>query len=192
MVVPFPHKIISGGQTGADRAGLDFAIAEGLEHGGYCPQGRRSEDGVIPAQYNLIETTDWKYRSRTILNVRESDATVIFNASAALSPGSGLTAQSTKSEARPCLILKGFAPSEEGSVIDDQASQFVAFLARFRPSVLNIAGNREASVSGISAHVYAVLKRARQVAKEGKANQPSNEASLPEVKPSQKSQGLLF
>ena len=50
------ERIVSGGQTGADRAAVDFAIEHGLMHGGWCPKGRRAEDGRIPDRYELKET----------------------------------------------------------------------------------------------------------------------------------------
>ncbi len=59
------HKIVSGGQTGADRAALDFAIAHGIPHGGWCPQGRLAEDGTIDARYRLKETPSADYPQRT-------------------------------------------------------------------------------------------------------------------------------
>ena len=76
--MPKVEKIVSGGQTGADRAGLDFAIAHGIPHGGWCPKGRKAEDGTIPERYGLSETSRADYLQRTEANVRESDGTVIF------------------------------------------------------------------------------------------------------------------
>ena len=70
------RKIISGGQTGADRAGLDFAIQAGLEHGGYVPKGRKAEDGRIDDRYQLIELSSSSYVDRTKRNVEESDGTI--------------------------------------------------------------------------------------------------------------------
>jgi hypothetical protein len=68
-------KVISGGQTGADRAGLDFAMAQGIAHGGWCPRGRLAEDGTIPARYQLEETPEADYAQRTEWNVRDADGT---------------------------------------------------------------------------------------------------------------------
>ena len=59
------RKIVSGGQTGADRAAQDWAIANGIEHGGWCPKGRRPEDGRIDERYRLSETPSSHYRQRT-------------------------------------------------------------------------------------------------------------------------------
>lgn len=84
----FITKIISGGQTGVDRAALDVAIAHNILHGGWCPYGRQAEDGIIPAKYNLKETPDLTaieklnldniYKKRTELNVEDSDGTLII------------------------------------------------------------------------------------------------------------------
>lgn len=72
-------EIWSGGQTGADRAALDAALARGLRHGGWIPRGRLAEDGTVPARYaNLRETDSPDYETRTVLNVRETDATLVL------------------------------------------------------------------------------------------------------------------
>jgi hypothetical protein len=71
-------KIISGGQTGADRGGLAAAINSGLPHGGWCPKGRKAEDGVIPVENHLTEMASPEYLPRTKANVIDSDATVLF------------------------------------------------------------------------------------------------------------------
>jgi hypothetical protein len=71
-------KIISGGQTGADRAALDFAIYHDIRHGGWCPKGRLAEDGMIERRYELQETSSKSYPQRTEKNVRDSDGTAIF------------------------------------------------------------------------------------------------------------------
>src|SRR5450759_3433046 len=72
-------KIVSGGQTGADRGGLDAAIHCNITHGGWCPQGRRAVDGVIPGKYLLQETASSDYLHRNEANVTDSDATLIFS-----------------------------------------------------------------------------------------------------------------
>ena len=85
------RKIISGGQTGADRAGLDFAIEAGLEHGGYVPKGRKAEDGRIDDRYNLVELTTSSYPARTRRNIKKRDGTLIFSLERVLSGGTKLT-----------------------------------------------------------------------------------------------------
>lgn len=83
-------KILSGGQTGADRGGLDAARALGIEHGGFCPRGRRAEDGIIPAVYNLIELPTASYAARTERNLEFAEAVLIVGASRG-GPGTILT-----------------------------------------------------------------------------------------------------
>ena len=70
------EKIISGGQTGADRAALDFAILHDIPHGGWCPKGRLAENGVIATRYELQETSTKQYPQRTEKNVQDADGTV--------------------------------------------------------------------------------------------------------------------
>lgn len=72
-------KVISGGQTGADRAALDWACENGVPHGGWCPKGRMAADGPLAPHYQLCETDSAGYRQRTKLNVRDSDATLVLN-----------------------------------------------------------------------------------------------------------------
>ena len=99
-------KIVSGGQTGADRAGLDWAIAHGIPHGGWCPTGRLAEDGTIPAIYQLEEVPDGgSYRRRTKANVRDSDATLIISIEALLTGGSKETVLFAKRLSKPWLHL---------------------------------------------------------------------------------------
>lgn len=149
----FPRCIVSGGQTGADRAGLDFAIEHGVTHAGYCPRGRLAEDGQIPARYNLEETEHDDYPTRTRKNVELADATVIFQRGPNVRPrsGSALTAGHARKVGRPCLVLGAF-PN-----VQADAAALRAFLELNRPKILNVAGSRESSTPGIGAHVRAVL-----------------------------------
>lgn len=71
------HKIISGGQTGVDRAALDVAIRLNIPHGGWCPKGRLAQDGIISSHYDLTQTPSTEYAQRTEWNVRDSDGTLI-------------------------------------------------------------------------------------------------------------------
>lgn len=129
-------KILSGGQSGADRVALDFARRHGLVYGGWCPRGRWAEDGYIPTEYGLTETPDSDPAQRTEWNVRDSDATVIFSVSEKLIGGSKLTMEFAAYYHRPCLHL---------SVQRDASSATAAlrdFLERVHPGTLNVAGPR--------------------------------------------------
>src|ERR1700676_1971915 len=99
------RKIISGGQTGADRAGLDFAIETGLEHGGYVPRGRKAEDGRIDDRYNMVELSTTSYPARTRRNIKESDGTVIFSLERLLSGGTKLTWEHANKLGKPVLHI---------------------------------------------------------------------------------------
>ena len=95
--------IISGGQTGVDRAALDAAIAAGLAHGGWCPRGRRAEDGPIDPRYELRETESDEYPARTARNVRDADATLILRRGE-ITGGTKLTREIAACE-RPYLVV---------------------------------------------------------------------------------------
>jgi hypothetical protein len=129
-------KIISGGQTGVDTAGLSFALRCGLQLGGWCPRGRRREDGVIPRRFNLKETPSRGYLQRTTWNIRDSDATVIFSVSARLKGGSRKTAQLTRQQRKPYLHL---AAQRTGI---DHVTALCRFIRQHRIRVLNVAGPR--------------------------------------------------
>src|ERR1035441_7394678 len=107
-------KIVSGGQTGVDRAALDFAIRHGYEHGGWCPRGRRAEDGIIPPIYRLRETDSAHYDERTEKNVVDSDATLIVARKKELFGETALTKDLAGRYGRPVLVVRerdGVSPS---------------------------------------------------------------------------------
>lgn len=143
-------KIVSGGQTGADRAALDWAIANGIPHGGWCPKGRIAEDGVIPARYHLEEMPVEGYLARTEANVRDSDATLILTLSATLTGGSKNTAKFATRHGKPCLHLH--PAMDWKSVLD-------AWLRTHQAIVLNVAGPRESKEPGIGFFVAQVLTK---------------------------------
>jgi hypothetical protein len=98
-------KIISGGQTGADRAGLDVAIWHNFPHGGWCPKGRKAEEDPIGGQYLLTETPGANYLQRNEWNVRDSDGTIVFTLSAEITGGSMRTAAFAKKLEKPWLHI---------------------------------------------------------------------------------------
>ena len=142
-------KIISGGQTGADRAGLDAAIWNEFPHGGWCPKGRKAEDGPIGAQYHLTETPSANYLQRTEWNVRDTDGTIVFTFSSKITGGSMRTVEFAKKHGKPCLhICRGHYQPE---------TLIQAFINDHGIKHLNIAGSRESKEPGIGAWVKRVL-----------------------------------
>ncbi|MCI0664827.1 MAG: putative molybdenum carrier protein [Acidobacteria bacterium] len=130
------EKIVSGGQTGADRAALDWAIEHGIPLGGWCPRGRKAEDGVIDARYHLQETPSADYSQRTEWNVRDADGTVIFSIEEHISEGILLTALMARKYAKPYLHLV----RSKGRI--DCAERLHAFIVNNNLKVLNVAGPR--------------------------------------------------
>ncbi len=129
-------KIISGGQTGVDRAALDAALSLGVDCGGWCPAGRIDENGVIPAHYPLEELPEGGYLERTARNVAEADGTLIFY-SGSLQGGTKATADFCSAQRKPSLLI-------DASEIDLERA--VALIGEFVRShqikVLNVAGPR--------------------------------------------------
>lgn len=139
---------MSGGQTGADRAALDWAVGHDVPHGGWCPAGRRAEDGVIAAQYRLQETPEHGYEQRTRWNVRDSDATLIVSLSPELTGGSLATRQWAEKMERPCLHIY---------LCDGWRERMAAFLEAMPVQILNVAGPRSSGAPGIEQFVDEVL-----------------------------------
>lgn len=147
-------KIVSGGQTGADRAALDWAIAHQVSHGGWCPKGRKAEDGILDPRYNLTETPSSEYSERTEWNVRDSDGTVIFSISKAIFEGTLLTVELAKKYEKPCIHICR-------KLIDiNPVSQFQLFLSRFEIVNLNVAGPRASDEPEVYQFVREILDRA--------------------------------
>ena len=129
-------KIISGGQTGADRAGLDVAIEIGIPHSGWIPKGRLTEEGKLPVKYKLKETKTANYPQRTELNVIDSDATIIFT-HGKLTGGSALTQSLAKKHDKPCLHID-FDGMSESSAIEIIKN----WINEKKIKILNVAGSR--------------------------------------------------
>jgi hypothetical protein len=137
----FCRVILSGGQTGVDRAALDFAIACGYGHGGFCPAGRRAEDGRIPDHYDLIELGSAGYRQRTRRNVEESDGTLVLVMSECTG-GSRATVRFAEMLSKPRLVVDLAADDAlEQSVLD--------WMAKHDIQRLNVAGPRESKNPGV-------------------------------------------
>lgn len=136
------EALISGGQTGADRAALDVAIRHSFPHGGWCPAGRKAEDGPIGGQYKLLETPSANYLQRTEWNVRDSDATVVFTFAKQATGGSLRTIAYAQKHGKPCLHVRpGYSYQP---VLDLQV-----FVELQKIKRLNVAGSRESKDPGI-------------------------------------------
>jgi hypothetical protein len=141
-------KIISGGQTGVDRAALDVALDAGIKCGGFCPKGRRSEDGIIPEKYLLTETTTDQYPERTELNVKTSDATLVLIDREA-DRGTALTISLCKLHHKPWVVID---LSNENT-----GQNLLQWIKENKIEVLNVAGNRESFSPGIGKKAYEFL-----------------------------------
>ena len=149
-------KIISGGQTGADRGGLDAAIQLGLPYSGWVPRGRRAEDGQVPSHYILNEHSSSAYPTRTRLNIMLADATLIV-AKEPISSGSLLTLTLCAKLKRPCLPVPAQHLRRD---FDACVNEVCVWLDYVQPQVLNVAGSRESSFPGIQKDVKELLVRA--------------------------------
>ena len=140
MLHNFIAKLISGGQTGVDRAALDAALAAGLPIGGWCPKGRLAEDGVIPLRYPLQETPSQQYAQRTRWNVRDADGTLIL---IRLDPtgGTALTIQAARRLHKPYRIIDLTTKPDPRDV--------ASWISHTGVAVLNVAGPRESTCPGI-------------------------------------------
>ncbi|MGH7457698.1 MAG: putative molybdenum carrier protein [Longimicrobiaceae bacterium] len=143
-------KLVSGGQTGVDRAALDVALELGVACGGWCPAARRAEDGAIPERYPLQETPSSRPGQRTEWNVRDSNATLILCPDEPV-PGSGTayTVKMAKKHGRPYLLADPDDPAAVERVRD--------WLEEQRVNVLNLAGPRESQSPGIGARTREFL-----------------------------------
>jgi hypothetical protein len=157
MTLPWrPEQIISGGQTGADRGGLEAAIALGLLHGGWVPKGRRAEDGMVPARYQLRETASVDYVTRTLQNIAEANGTLVFSFDRKTAgPGTRLTIESALRMRRPCFFVELHASTKLQVV-----TAVRSWLRARKPRVLNVAGSRESTCPRIEREVKELLVRA--------------------------------
>lgn len=137
---PGLQKVISGGQTGVDRAALDAALELGIAIGGWCPKGRRAEDGPIHSRYPLQETATDDYAERTERNVLEADGTLILFRDG-IAGGTALTVTLARMAKKPLFLLDLSLLEDIGPVIEWIAVEGI--------QVLNVAGPRESQAPGI-------------------------------------------
>lgn len=145
--------IISGGQTGVDRAALDVAIALGLPHGGLVPMGRLAEDGKLPRQYKVKEMPSKDYAERTRANVDWADATLVIYRGRIMG-GTLLTWEYARNRARPALLVD-LATEPPPKAIP----KILKWLGDYTPAVLNVAGPRESTHPGIYEESAAILRK---------------------------------
>jgi len=152
------EKIISGGQTGVDRAALDVAIKLGIPCGGWCPKGRRAEDGRIPGHYPLQEASSPEYPVRTQLNIEDSDGTLVLCWGSPVG-GTALTIKLAKKLKKPYLLIdlsRGKAPQEVLDWIENNQIQ-----------TLNVAGPREGEAPGIHDRAALFLRDVLEMIQKG-------------------------
>jgi len=146
-------EVVSGGQTGVDRAALDVALRLGIPCGGWCPRGRRAEDGRIPDRYPLRETPGARYPQRTEWNVRDSDGTLVLHAGPPRG-GTALTLGILLRQRKPVLQVDLDAPPDPAVVRAWIGSQAIR--------VLNVAGPRESECPGVGDRAARFLEAALQ------------------------------
>lgn len=157
------HKIVTGGQTGVDRAALDAATLLDFEYGGWCPKGRLDEKGKIPEKYNNLKEVsgDFKtdkenYDSRTKKNIEDSDGTLIFVPKIPLpkqiQDGTILTIKDAERQKKPYLIVNLSKPIVANSEI------IVNWIKENKVSILNIGGPRESTCPGIYQSCLSLLE----------------------------------
>jgi len=149
-------KIISGGQTGADRAGIDAAIAYGIPYGGWLPKGRKAENGKVPAEYTaMVEMIRGGYPKRTEANVVDSDGTVVFS-HGKLTGGSALTRRVCKKYGKPFLYVDLGGDSDPVYLLSD-------WIMEYDIQILNVAGSRESKHPGIHDQVKDIISNILKV-----------------------------
>ena len=144
-------RIVSGGRTGADRAALNWVLHHGLPCGGWCPKGRKAEDGFINQSYPLKESSSAAHLERTEWNVRDSDATVLFSINSVLTGGSKKTAEFARKHNKPCLHIH--------AGMSDAPEILRTFLDENVILVLNVAGPRASKEPNVAQFVIATLDR---------------------------------
>ena len=145
------QKIISGGQTGADRAALDFAIRHNIPYGGWVPKGRKTEDGTLPEKYSLQEMPTGRYSKRTEKNVLDSDGTLIVS-HGLLTGGSALTTSFAELHRKPWIHI-----DLEITSCSEAARTIQEWVVRNGIKTMNVAGPRASKDPEIFGAVMEIL-----------------------------------
>ena len=146
------RQLISGGQTGVQRAALDAALAQAFPCGGWCPKGRKTEDGPLPARYPLQETDSPGYTKRTIQNVRDSDGTLIITRGVPTGR-TDLSLTSARRRAKPVLVIDLEAMPSQAAAVE----KIPTWAGRRFIRHLNVTGPRESRCPGIYAEARTLL-----------------------------------
>jgi hypothetical protein len=150
-------KIISGGQTGVDRAALDVALKHGIECDGWCPAGRLDEFGRIPDRYTVQELQAGGFDERTMQNVKDSDGTVIIYP--------GKLAGGTEQTVRFCVELQRPHQLIDASKLsaEEGAKLISDFVRENQIGILNVAGSRQSEWADGYDYAFRALDRFLQV-----------------------------
>ena len=140
---PFIEKIISGGQTGVDQAALDYALHQNIPCGGFCPKGRLCENGTIPLNYPLTETSRPNYDHRTMKNVLASDGTLLLTFDLKMGVGTRLTLDFCKKNDKPALLI------DLNRSLINNVHKMQWWMENHPIKIINVAGNRESQATGI-------------------------------------------
>ena len=143
-------KIVSGGQTGVDRAALSAAIDNKIPHAGWCPKGRRAEDGVIDKKFQLQETPSSDYKERTRWNIKDSDGTLILLIGQPTG-GTKLTIEIADQLGKSLLVIDMSQKNTIKEITDWLDSNHI--------ETLNVAGPRESKLATIYDKAYELIDR---------------------------------
>lgn len=146
------EKIISGGQTGADRAALDFAMDHNFPYGGWLPKGRKTEDGALPLKYHLQEMPTEDYSKRTLQNVLDADGTMIVS-HGFLTGGSALTREFAIQYKKHWIHI-----DLKKMTLKEAVEMLILWLTENEIKVLNVAGPK----AGKDPKIYEAVLRLLQ------------------------------
>ncbi len=156
-------RIVSGGQTGVDRAALDFALENNIACSGWCPKGRKAEDGIIPLSYPLKETLSSRYAKRTFKNVDDSQGLLVF-VDGEEDEGTILAIDYAEKQNKPIYVI------HLSMNVEDQETGIIDLLGNRHVTEVNIVGPRESKSPGIYGKTKKFLEELLFRLQEGKVS----------------------